>query len=139
LGGPRSWIGRSTSSGSTICDYDDMTKRTEKVQKLAQEVLGESIQALKDPRIGFVTVTGVRISADLRHARVFVSVLGSDDEQRATMAGLESAKAHLRSDLGRQMRMKYLPELIFELDHSPEEAQRMEELFRRIHEETDTQ
>jgi ribosome-binding factor A len=116
-----------------------MTQRTEKVQKLAQEVLGESIQALKDPRIGFVTVTGVKISADLRHARVFVSVLGSADVQRATMAGLESAKSHLRSDLGRQMRMKYLPELIFELDHSPEEAQRMEELFRRIHEETDTQ
>jgi ribosome-binding factor A len=116
-----------------------MTQRTEKVQKLAQEVLGESIQALKDPRIGFVTVTGVRISADLRHARVFVSVFGSDEEQRSTMAGLESAKSHLRSDLGRQMRMKYLPELVFELDHSPEEAQRMEELFRRIHEETDTQ
>jgi ribosome-binding factor A len=116
-----------------------MTQRTEKVQKVAQEVLGESIQALTDPRIGFVTVTGVKISPDLRHARVFVSVLGSEDEQRATMAGLDSAKSHLRSDLGRQMRIKYLPDLIFELDHSPEEAQRMEELFRRIHEETGNQ
>src|ERR687896_2359793 len=115
-----------------------MSQRTEKVQKLAREVLAESIRALKDPRIGFVTVTAVRISADLRHARVFVSVLGSDDEQRATMAGLESAKSHLRSHLGRQMRVEYPSELIFEPDHSPEEAQRMEELFRRIHEETDT-
>jgi ribosome-binding factor A len=114
-----------------------MTQRTEKVQKLAKEVLGESIQALKDPRIGFVTVTGVKVSGDLRHARVFVSVLGSEEEQRATMAGLASARSHLRSDLGRQMRMKYLPELVFELDHSPEEAQRMEELFKRLHEETD--
>jgi ribosome-binding factor A len=116
-----------------------VTQRTEKVQKLAQEVLGESIQTLKDPRIGFATVTGVKISPDLRQARVFVSVLGSEDEQRSTMAGLESAKSHLRSDLGRQVRMKYLPDLIFELDHSPEEAQRMEELLKRIHEETDTQ
>jgi ribosome-binding factor A len=116
-----------------------MTQRTEKVQKLAQAVLSESIQALKDPRIGFVTVTGVKISPDLRHARVFVSVLGSKDEQRTTMAGLASAKSHLRSDLGRQVRMKYLPELIFELDHSPEEAQRMEELLRRIHQESETQ
>jgi ribosome-binding factor A len=114
-----------------------MTQRTEKIQKLAQEVLGESIQSLKDPRIGFVTVTGVKVSADLRHARVFVSILGSEEEQRATMAGLDSARSHLRSDLGRQIRMKYLPELIFELDHTPEEAQRMEELFRRLHEETD--
>ena len=114
-----------------------MTQRNEKIQKLAQEVLGESIQSLKDPRIGFVTVTGVKVSADLRHARVFVSILGSEEEQRATMAGLDSARSHLRSDLGRQIRMKYLPELIFELDHTPEEAQRMEELFRRLHEETD--
>jgi ribosome-binding factor A len=81
----------------------------------------------------------VKISPDLRHARVFVSVLGSEDEQRATMEGLASAKSHLRSDLGRQVRMKYLPELIFELDHSPEEAQRMEELLRRIHQESETQ
>ena len=112
-----------------------MSQRIEKVQKLAREVLGESIHNLKDPRIGFVTVTAVRISADLRHARVFVSVFGTPEEQDATMAGLASATPHLRAELGRQVRMKYLPELIFELDKGAEDAQRLEQLLNKIHEE----
>jgi ribosome-binding factor A len=119
-----------------ICDRDrDMSQRIEKIQKVAREVLGEAIQNLKDPRIGFVTVTTVRVSADLRHARVFVSVFGSDDERRATMAGLVSATPHLRAQLGHEMRIKYLPELTFELDTGPETAQRLEEIIRKIHEE----
>src|SRR5688572_28208634 len=105
-----------------------------KLQKLAREVLGEAIQKLKDPRIGFTTVTSVRITPDLRHARVFVSVLGSDDERAATMDGLASATPVLRAELGRQVRMKYLPELHLELDPTPEQAERVEALLRRIHE-----
>lgn len=114
-----------------------MTQRTEKVQKVALEVLGEAIHDLKDPRIGFATVTAVRVTADLRHARVHVSVLGSDQERDDTMAGLRSAAPVLRAELGRQMRLKYLPELTFELDTSPQEAQHLEELFRKLHEEED--
>ncbi len=110
-----------------------MTQRTERVQKLARQVLGEEIQELKDPRVGFATVTAVRITPDLRHARVFVSVLGTPEEVTATMAGLDSAKPHLRAELGRQVRMKYLPELVFELDDGAQEAQRLEEIFNRIH------
>lgn len=110
-----------------------MSQRMEKVQKLAREVLGESIQGLKDPRVGFATVTAVRITPDLRHARVWVSVLGDADEQAATMAGLRSATPHLRAELGRQVRLKYLPELQFELDTGPERAQRVEHLLRRLH------
>ena len=68
-----------------------MSQRTERVQRLARVVLGEEIQNLKDPRLGFATVTAVRITPDLRHARVFVSVLGSDDEKASTMAALKSA------------------------------------------------
>jgi ribosome-binding factor A len=112
-----------------------MSQRTERIQKLAKQVLGEAIHDLKDPRVGFVTITAVRVTPDLRHARVFVSVLGSDEERTLTMAGLSSAKAHLRTELGRQMRLKYLPELEFDLDTGPEEAQRLEGLLRRIHEE----
>jgi ribosome-binding factor A len=112
-----------------------MSQRTRRVQHLAQEVLGEEIQNLKDPRIGFVTVTAVRVSADLRHARVFISVLGDDDERASTMAGLERAKSYLRSELGKQVRMKYLPELIFELDTGPERAERLEELLHKLHDE----
>lgn len=111
-----------------------MSQRMVKVQKLAREVLGETIQTLKDPRIGFVTVTAVRVSADLRHARVFVSVLGDEDERAATMSGLASATPYLRTELGRQMKLKYLPELQFELDTGPEEAQRLEALLKQIHE-----
>jgi ribosome-binding factor A len=110
-----------------------MSQRMEKVQKLARQVLGEEIQNLKDPRVGFATITAVKITPDLRHARVWVSVLGSEDEAKDTMAGLNSARPFLRSELGRQMRMKYLPELIFELDKGAEEAQHIDEILHKIH------
>jgi len=112
-----------------------MSQRTEKVQRLAREVLGEEIQNLKDPRLGFVTVTAVRVTPDLRHARVFVSVLGSDDEKAATMAGLKSATPVLRTELGHQVRMKFTPELVFELDTMADEAQRLQEILHRIERE----
>ena len=115
-----------------------MSQRMEKVQKLAQQVLGESIHDLKDPRIGFATVTGVRISPDLRHARVLVSVMGTADEQKATIEGLEHAKAHLRAELGRQVRLKYLPELKFELDSALDEALRIEALIHKMHEDEES-
>lgn len=111
-----------------------MSQRVEKIQKMAREVLGESIQGLKDPRVGFVTVTDVRITPDLRHAKVYVSVLGSEEERAVTLAGLNSAKPHLRSVLGRQIRTKYLPDLHFFLDTLPEEAERLERIFQKIHE-----
>lgn len=112
-----------------------MSQRTERVQKLARQVLGDALQSLKDPRIGFVTVTRVRITPDLRHARVFVSILGDPDAQKESLRGLESAKPVLRAELGRQMRMKYLPELVFELDEGAAEAERIESLLRKIHEQ----
>lgn len=107
-----------------------MSQRLAKIERLAKQVLGEAIQGLKDPRIGFATVTRVRVSADLRHARVLVSVLGSEDEKKNTMAGLESAKPYLRGELGRQVRMKYSPELRLELDSGAEGAARVEKLLR---------
>ena len=116
-----------------------MSQRTERVQKVAKEVLGEAIQELKDPRVGFVTVTGVRVSPDLRYARVFVTVLGEEEERKHALAGLTSAAPRLRQALGRQVRMKYLPELRFELDTMQENAQRLEYLFHQIHAEEGTQ
>ncbi|MFN2588587.1 MAG: 30S ribosome-binding factor RbfA [Actinomycetota bacterium] len=114
-----------------------MTQRTERVQKLARQVLGDAIRLLKDPRVGFATVTAVRITPDLRHARVFVSVLGDEDARKASMEGLRSAAPVLRAELGRQMRMKYLPDLVFELDEGAAEAERIELLLRQIHEHDD--
>ncbi|MGH2735007.1 MAG: 30S ribosome-binding factor RbfA [Actinomycetota bacterium] len=113
------------------------SQRVIKVQKLAREVLGELIQNLKDPRVGFVTVTAVRVTADLRHARVLVSVLGSASDQESTMAGLRSATPVLRTEMGHEMRMKYTPELVFELDTRTDEALRVEELLNRIHQDRD--
>ena len=115
-----------------------MTQRTEKVQKLARQVLGELIHDLKDPRIGFATITVVRITTDLRHARVWVSVMGSEEEQKTTMEGLESAKPYLRRELGREMRLRYLPELNFELDQQVQEAVRVEELLHKLHEDDES-
>ena len=112
-----------------------MSQRTERVQRLARVVLSEEIQNLKDPRLGFATVTAVRITRDLRHARVFVSVLGSDDEKASTMAALKSATPVLRTELGHQVRMKYTPELVFELDTMADEAQRLQEILHRIERE----
>jgi ribosome-binding factor A len=112
-----------------------VSQRTERVQRLARVVLGEEIQQLKDPRLGFVTVTAVRVTPDLRHARVFVSVLGSDDEKASTMAALKSATPVLRTELGHQVRMKYTPELVFELDTMADEAQRLQEILHRIEHE----
>jgi len=85
--------------------------------------------------MGFATVTAVRITPDLRHARVFVSVLGSDDEKASTMAALKSATPVLRTELGHQVRMKYTPELVFELDTMADEAQRLQEILHRIEHE----
>lgn len=115
-----------------------MSQRTEKIERLARQVLGEAIQELKDPRVGFATVTRVRVSADLRHALVWVSVLGSREEQQSTLEGLRSAGPRLRSELGGQIRMKYLPELKFELDRGAEDAENLEQIFHALHSHEDT-
>jgi ribosome-binding factor A len=79
-----------------------------------------------------VTVTGVHVTPDLRRAVVFYTVLGEDADRRATAAGLRSASGHLRQVLGQQVRLKFLPELLFEEDDTMERAGRVDELLRRI-------
>ena len=87
----------------------------------------------KDPRIlGLVTVTGVDVTPDLRQARVFVSVLGSDDERRATLEGLDSLATHLRSRIGRALRLRNAPEITFKLDESVARAARIESLLAEV-------
>lgn len=109
--------------------------RTERVAEEFREVLAEEIQRLKDPRVGFVTVTGVEVSADLRHAWIYYTVFGDERQQRATTAGLRSATPHLRQALGRQVRLKTLPELEFRIDESMTRNQRIEEIFDTLHHE----
>lgn len=100
---------------------------------IREEVASFLAEGVKDPRVrGFVTVTGVDVSRDLRHARVFVSVMGSDEEKRATMEGLGSLAGHLRARLGRTMRLRVAPEIDFRLDPSIANAARIETLLSRL-------
>ena len=106
------------------------TARMRRVDEAMRQVLGDALaQELKDPRIGFVTVTDVKTSPDLRHARVYVSVLGSETEQEATLAGLQSAHGFLQGRVVSELRLKRTPELHFELDHTAERAARVEALL----------
>jgi ribosome-binding factor A len=109
-----------------------MTERTERAAEEIREILAEEIQKLKDPRLGFVTVTGVKVTPDLRKALVFYTVLGDEQERRGTAAGLRSARSHLRSVLGHEVRMKFTPELEFAEDPGATGGERVEELLRQI-------
>ncbi len=109
--------------------------RPSRVSEEFREILAEEIPKLKDPRVGFVTVTGVKVTADLRVARVFYTSLGDERTRRATAAALRSARGHLRRVIGHQVRMKVLPELRFEEDETSETADRIESLIRTLHPE----
>lgn len=110
--------------------------RPDRVAEEFREVLAEEIPRLKDPRIGFVTVTRVDVSPDLRRATVFYTVMGQNRDHRATEAGLRSARAHLRSELGRQVRMKFTPELDFEEDVGLSQVERVTQLLRQIEQQS---
>lgn len=112
-----------------------MTSRTDRVAEEFREILAEEILKLKDPRVGFVTVTGVKVTADLRRAWVFYTSLGDEKTRAGTRAGLRSARPHLRAMVGRQVRLKYLPQLEFEEDLSMENGERIDALIRTLHQE----
>jgi ribosome-binding factor A len=84
---------------------------------------------IKDPRLGFVTVTEVRVSPDLSHARVFISILGGEDEEQSALEALGSAKGFLRREIGRRVRLRHTPELHFEVDRTLDHSDRIEELL----------
>ncbi len=109
-----------------------------------QEKLGELITAelsdllrtrLKDPRVGFASITHVEVSGDLRYAKIFVSVMGNAEEQAGTMRGLKHAAGFLRHELAGRLTLRYMPELVFKLDTSIEEGARVLELIHKIEQE----
>ena len=106
-------------------------KRSARIgDQMREEIADLLMRKIKDPRIGFVTVTDVVVSDDLRNAKVFVSVLGL--ERASSLKGLESAAAFIRSELGRRMRMKFVPELIFRYDDAAERGTHIMELLHDI-------
>jgi ribosome-binding factor A len=101
-----------------------------RVDEAMRQVLGDALaHELKDPRVGFVTLTDVKTSPDLRHARVYVSVLGDQPAREATLAGLRSAHGFLQGRVAGELRLKRTPELRFELDDTAERAARLERLI----------
>ena len=110
-----------------------MTHRPEKVEQFIKEELSQILQReVHDPRIGFVSVTDVEVSQDLRHARIFVSVLGTDEEKTATMEGLASATRYIRRALGQRLQMRFTPDLAFRLDESIERGSRVMKLLGEV-------
>jgi ribosome-binding factor A len=109
-----------------------MSERMRRVNESVRQVLAEALPELKDPRIGLVTVTGVDTSPDLRHATVFVSVLGSARKRRASLDGLEAAHGLLQGRLARELRLKRTPQLTFQYDPSVERGVRMSRLIDEL-------
>jgi ribosome-binding factor A len=109
-----------------------MSERMRRVNESVRQVISEALPELKDPRIGFVTVTGVETSPDLRQATVFVSVLGGEKKRRASLAGLEAAHGVLQSRLAHELRLKRTPQLSFAYDHAVEHGVRMSKLIDEL-------
>lgn len=111
-------------------------KRSEKVADLIQKEISQMlVKSIKDPRIGFVTITRVSVSEDCRFAKVYFSVAGTPAERERSMKGLHSAKGFVRRELGRRIRLRYTPEILFQFDPSIEYAIHMEELIQSIQQE----
>jgi ribosome-binding factor A len=129
---------RSSSGCRLLFSLQVMSKPTFKravrvSDQMKEEIADILMRKIKDPRIGFVTVTDVEVADDLRNAKVFVSIYGGDKKQ--TLKGLESAAPFIRSELGKRMRMRFTPELLFRFDSTVEEGAHIMELLRTIEED----
>jgi len=111
--------------------------RMRRVNELLREVIADEVALLKDPGLGFVTITSVDTSPDLRTARVYYSVLGDAAQRESTAAALGRASSRIRAATGDQVRLKYLPTIEFEFDEAIDRGMRMEELLRHLEEEDD--
>lgn len=110
-----------------------VVKRSERVADLIKmEIADILIKKIKDPRVGFVTITGVDVTDDLRYAKIYVSVMEDEGTRKETLAGLNSASSFIRSELGRRLVMRRIPELAFKIDNSLEQAAHIFEVLDKI-------
>ncbi len=110
-----------------------MGNRQKRVGELIKHEISELIlREIKDPRIGFVSITSVDLTADLKHAKVFISVLGSERERKASLAGLHNAVGFIRRELGHRLRLKYVPEISIVYDNSIEQGARIISLIESV-------
>jgi len=105
--------------------------------EIQHEVSTMIFRDMKDRRIGFVTVTGVQVSPDLRHARIFVSLMGSEKEKKESLATLSHAAGWVRHELGQRIRMKFVPEIVFLTDPSQDYGEHIDKLIDEIHGQQD--
>ncbi|QUW21883.1 30S ribosome-binding factor RbfA [Sporosarcina sp. Marseille-Q4063] len=114
-----------------------MSKRVNRVAEQMKKELGEIIlQKVKDPRIGFVTVTDVEVTGDLQNATIFISVLGNESEKEATLKGLDKAKGFIRTEIGKRIRLRVTPEIEFTFDESIAYGNRIETLLTQVNNES---
>jgi ribosome-binding factor A len=132
LSAPRQEVRRGRQKKGRMTERKRSAKVADLIRKEISEIL---LRSIKDPRIGFVTVTRVKVSDDCRSARVYFSVVGSEEERKRSLEGLDSAKGFLRKELGRRVSLRYTPDLIFQFDPSIEYAIHMEEVFHHLREE----
>jgi ribosome-binding factor A len=104
----------------------------EQMKKELSDIIGRKI---KDPRIGFVTVTDVQVTGDLQQAKVYISVLGDDEQKENTLKGLAKAKGFIRTEIGHRIRLRKTPEILFEFDESINYGNRIESLIHQLHNE----
>lgn len=113
---------------------------SQRVARLREEVKKEAsdiIRKLKDPRVGFVTVTDVEVTGDMRHARIYVSILGNPASKDDTMAALANATGFIRTEIGSRIRLRHTPEIQFAFDDSMERGARIFELLRQVDQKSD--
>lgn len=109
-------------------------KRKDRVGDLLKREIAEIIQSeLKDPGLGFVTVTGAKLSADLKQARIFYSVLGDENSKKKTASALKRASGFIQKEIGRRLKLKYTPQILFQFDGSVEYGAHIEGLIEEIH------
>lgn len=112
--------------------------RNSRVGEQMKKELSQIIQLeIKDPRIGFVTVTGVEVTGDLQEAKVYISVMGSEEQKENSMKALQKAKGFIRSEMGRRIQLRHTPDLIFKIDQSIEYGSKIEHLLNDIKKESD--
>jgi len=110
-----------------------------RVNESLKEAIADEVSRLTDPGLGFLTITAVDTSPDLRNAKVYYSVFGSEEEVGETERALERARAHVRSEVGKRVRLKYLPDLRFEQDRAIEHGMRIERLLAEISEQEESE
>ena len=122
---------------SLIEEGEKMSRlRAHRVAEQIKKELADLFQKeVKDPRIGFATVTAVKVSGDLQQATVYISILGDEAQKQETMVGLERAKGFIRSEIGKRLALRHTPEVIFKLDESIEHGARIAQILRQLQEE----